>query len=41
MTVVKPRHRPWFERWLRPPLVAALQALQNARRTFPDPGADR
>jgi len=26
------RYRPWFDRWLRPPLFAALQALQNARR---------
>jgi hypothetical protein len=26
------RWRPWFDRWLRPPLFAALQALQNARR---------
>jgi hypothetical protein len=25
-------YRPWFDRWLRPPLFAALQALQNARR---------
>ena len=24
-------YRPWFDRWLRPPLFAALQALQNAR----------
>ena len=26
------RYRPWFDRWLRPPLFAALQGLQNARR---------
>ena len=26
------RYRPWFDRWLRPPLFAALQAVQNARR---------
>jgi hypothetical protein len=25
-------YRPWFDRWLRPPLFAALQAAQNARR---------
>ena len=29
---VEHRYRPWFDRWLRPPLFAALQALQNARR---------
>jgi hypothetical protein len=25
-------YRPWFDRWLRPPLFAAMQAVQNARR---------
>jgi len=25
-------YRPWFDRWLRPPLFAALQAFQNGRR---------
>ena len=25
-------YRPWFDRWLRPPLFAALQKLQNTRR---------
>jgi hypothetical protein len=25
-------YRPWFDRWLRPPLFTALQKLQNTRR---------
>ena len=26
-------YRPWFDRWLRPPLFSAAQSLQNVRRT--------